>query len=181
LRIFNKKLIHKIVEAIRLIAQKYEGKSMLPYPSETKSAQLLLVDEPIQKDLEHVDQEIETNDEVTDYHESGDVFYDYCVTQEEVGEDKLLMSMVASDESVEVADLSTSRLVDVSASSAKDLSEVLVSSHYVRNSNRRHGLETCAKAIVSNLEKQDASASLRSGTGLVEGKKETICFSARLS
>jgi hypothetical protein len=54
-------------------------------------------------------------------------------------------------------------------------------SHYVRNSNRRHRSETCAKAIVSDLKKLDAPASPRSGTGSVEGKKKTICFSAHLS
>jgi hypothetical protein len=38
-----------------------------------------------------------------------------------------------------------------------------------------------ANAIVSDLEKRDALASSRSGIGSVEGKKETIFFSARLS
>jgi hypothetical protein len=37
------------------------------------------------------------------------------------------------------------------------------------------------KAIVSDLEKQDALTSPRSGIGSVEGKEETIFFSAHLS
>jgi hypothetical protein len=41
-------------------------------------------------------------------------------------------------------------------------------------------LETRANAIVSNLEKRDAPASSRSGTGSVECKKETFFFSACL-
>jgi hypothetical protein len=82
---------------------------------------LLLVDEPIQKELEHVDQEIEADGEVMDYHESEDVFID-CVTKEEAEEDKLLMSTVTSDELVNVVDLSSSRLVEVSTSLIKDLS-----------------------------------------------------------
>jgi hypothetical protein len=53
--------------------------------------------------------------------------------------------------------------------------------HYVRNSNRRHRSETCSKAIISDLEKWDVPASPRSRTGSVEGKKETIYFSACLS
>jgi hypothetical protein len=35
--------------------------------------------------------------------------------------------------------------------------------------------------IVSDMEKRDALASPRSGTGSVEGKKETICFLVCLS
>jgi hypothetical protein len=53
-------------------------------------------------------------------------------------------------------------------------------SHYVRNSNRRHRLEMRAKAIIFDLQKQDAPASARNGTGSMEGKKETIFFSAYL-
>jgi hypothetical protein len=57
----------------------------------------------------------------------------------------------------------------------------IAQAHYIKNSNRRHRSEMRAKAIVSDMEKQYAPTSLRSGTGLVEGKKETICFSSRLS
>jgi hypothetical protein len=53
--------------------------------------------------------------------------------------------------------------------------------HYVRNSNRRLGSERHFKTIISDLEKLDALTSPRSRAGLVEGKKETHCFSAHLS
>jgi hypothetical protein len=50
-----------------------------------------------------------------------------------------------------------------------------------KNSNRRHGSKTHAKPIVFDMKKWDASTSPRSKTGSVENRKETICFSTRLS
>jgi hypothetical protein len=39
----------------------------------------------------------------------------------------------------------------------------------------------CAKAIVSDLKKEDAPTSSRRRPDSVEDKKETICFATRLS
>jgi NADPH:quinone reductase-like Zn-dependent oxidoreductase len=53
--------------------------------------------------------------------------------------------------------------------------------HYIRNVNTRHGSEMRSKPIVFDLKNE--TCSLRSGTGSVEGKKDTRCFStvSRLS
>jgi hypothetical protein len=51
---------------------------MLQYPSKSESTHLLLVYELIQNELDHIDQEIEAADEVTEHQEPEDVFYD-CV------------------------------------------------------------------------------------------------------
>jgi hypothetical protein len=48
--------------------------------------------------------------------------------------------------------------------------------HYIGNSNRRHRSETCAKAIISDLEKWDVPISARIKTGFVEGKKRRSTF-----
>jgi hypothetical protein len=53
--------------------------------------------------------------------------------------------------------------------------------YYIRNSNMRQKSKTHINAIVSDLEKRDVHASLRHRPGSMEGKKETICFSTRLS
>jgi hypothetical protein len=41
--------------------------------------------------------------------------------------------------------------------------------HYIRNTNRKHESETCAKMIISDLETRVRSASSRSGTCSMEG------------
>jgi hypothetical protein len=63
-----------------------------------------------QKELEHVDQEIEAVDELTKYQQPKDVFYDY-VAYDECEED--------TDGSVEYADLQASQSVEELTSSAK--------------------------------------------------------------
>jgi hypothetical protein len=60
-------------------------------------------------------------------------------------------------------------------------SKLNIGCHYVRNSNWRHRSETHVNMIVFDLEKRYVPALSRSGTGLVEGKKETIFFLVHLS
>jgi hypothetical protein len=78
------------------------------------------VDEPIQKELEHVDQEIEVANEITKYQKPEDVFYD-CVTQDEAEEEKSASSaeevLISSAERL----LASRSVEEVSASLAKDL------------------------------------------------------------
>jgi hypothetical protein len=65
-KVIEKDLTDKVVKATLPI---YERESMLQYPSETESTQLLSVDEPIQKELEYNDQEIEAANAVSEYQE----------------------------------------------------------------------------------------------------------------